>query len=109
MRDQKKGSVTASLTRYFSFSALHIQTAGYSSQARAGIVLAGDLQERIMGFVRREEPAAVEGEPEAGDAVLRELRAIRRLLEERKEYTLEYTTHERLSRTRIPLPPPRGT
>ena len=76
------------LMRYFSFSGLHIQTAGYSGQARAEIVLAGiedagDLQEKIMGFVRREEPVAVEGEPEAGDAVLRELRAIRRLLEER--------------------------
>lgn len=80
------------LMRYFSFSALHIQTAGYSAQARAEIVLngiedAGDLQETIMGFVRSTRPVAVEGEPEAlptivsTDDIVEELRAIRRLLE----------------------------
>ena len=82
------------LMRFFSFSALRVQTAGYSAQARAEIVLngiedAGDLQEKIMGFVRRGGPVAVEGEPEAppaaADAVVEELRAIRRLLEGRME------------------------
>lgn len=82
------------LMRFFSFSALRVQTAGYSAQARAEIVLngiedAGDLQEKIMGFVRRGGPVAVEGEPEApavaADAVVEELRAIRRLLEGRVE------------------------
>jgi len=80
--------------RFFSFSALRVQTAGYSAQARAEIVLngiedAGDLQEKIMGFVRRGGPVAVEGKPEAppaaADAALEELRAIRRLLEDRVE------------------------
>ena len=82
------------LMRFFSFSALRVQTAGYSAQARAEIVLNGiedpkDLQEKIMGFVRRGGPVAVEGEPEAppaaADAVVEELRAIRRLLEGRVE------------------------
>lgn len=82
------------LMRFFSFSALRVQTAGYSAQARAEIVLNGiedpkDLQEKIMGFVRRGGPVAVEGEPEAppaaADAVVEELRAIRRLLEDRVE------------------------
>ncbi|GLI45650.1 PH domain-containing protein [Methanoculleus bourgensis] len=82
------------LMRFFSFSALRVQTAGYSAQARAEIVLngiedAGDLQEKIMGFVRRGGPVAVEGKPEAppaaADAVVEELRAIRRLLEGRVE------------------------
>ncbi len=84
------------LMRFFTFSSLHIQTAGYSGQARAEIVLngiedAGDLQEKIMGFVRSTRPVAVEGEPEAppavamDGAVVEELRAIRRLLEDRME------------------------
>lgn len=82
--------VQGPLMRFFSFSALRIQTAGYSAQARAEIVLNGiedpkDLQEKIMGFVRRIGPVAVEGGPEApvvaADAVLEELRAIQRLLE----------------------------
>jgi len=43
------------LMRFFSFSALRVQTAGYSAQARAEIVLngiedAGDLQERDHGL-----------------------------------------------------------
>lgn len=83
------------LMRFFSFSALRVQTAGYSAQARAEIVLNGiedpkDLQETIMGFVRWTGPVAVGGgEPEAppiaADAVVEELRAIRRLLEGRVE------------------------
>jgi membrane protein YdbS with pleckstrin-like domain len=82
--------VQGPLMRVFSFSALRVQTAGYSGQARAEIVLNGiedpkALQEMIMGFVRRTGPVAVGGEPEqppvAADAVVEELRAIRRLLE----------------------------
>jgi uncharacterized protein len=81
------------LMRYSGFSALRVQTAGYSAQARAEIVLNGiedpkDLQEKIMSFVRKTGPVATEGEPEApqgeglaGDAVVTELRAIRHLLE----------------------------
>ncbi len=75
--------------RFFSFSAVRVQTAGYSAQARAEIVLNGiadpkDLQEKIMNFVRRTGPVAVGGEPEqplTADATVEELRAIRRLLE----------------------------
>ena len=82
------------LMRFFSFSAVKVQTAGYSAQAQAEIILNGiadakDLQERIMNFVRTIGPvAATGGEPEgapAADAVVEELRAIRRLLEGRKE------------------------
>lgn len=82
------------LMRFFAFSAVRVQTAGYSAQARAEIVLNGiadpkDLQEKIMNFVRTTGPvAATGGEPEEGpaaDAVVEELRAIRRLLESRRE------------------------
>jgi hypothetical protein len=81
--------VQGPLMRFFSFSAVRVQTAGYSAQARAEIVLNGiadpkDLQEKIMGFVRRTGPVAVGGEPEqplTADATVEELRAIRRLLE----------------------------
>ncbi|MFA7562853.1 MAG: PH domain-containing protein, partial [Methanoculleus sp.] len=82
------------LMRFFSFSAVKVQTAGYSAQAQAEIILNGiedakDLQERIMNFVRTTGPvAATGGEPEgapAADSVVEELRAIRRLLEGRKE------------------------
>ena len=82
------------LMRFFSFSAVKVQTAGYSAQARAEIVLNGiadpkDLQEKIMNFVRTTGPvAATGGEPEgapAADAVVEELRAIRHLLEARQE------------------------
>lgn len=82
------------LMRFFSFSAVRVQTAGYSAQARAEIIINGiadpkDLQEKIMNFVRTTGPvAATGGEPEgapAADAVVEELRAIRRLLESRQE------------------------
>ncbi|NMA09857.1 MAG: PH domain-containing protein [Methanomicrobiales archaeon] len=82
------------LMRFFSFSAVRVQTAGYSAQAQAEIVINGiadpkDLQEKIMNFVRTTGPvAATGGEPEgapAADAVVEELRAIRRLLESRQE------------------------
>jgi membrane protein YdbS with pleckstrin-like domain len=77
------------LMRFFSFSAVRVQTAGYSAQAQAEILLNGitdpkDLQEKIMNFVRRTTPVAVGGEPEqlpAADATVEELRAIRKLLE----------------------------
>jgi len=77
------------LMRFFSFSAVRVQTAGYSAQARAEIVLTGiadpkDLQETIMGLVRKAGSIATEGEPErVADlgAVVAELRAIRNLLE----------------------------
>jgi membrane protein YdbS with pleckstrin-like domain len=77
------------LMRFFSFSAVRVQTAGYSAQARAEIVLNGiadpkDLQETIMGLVRKMGSIATEGEPErVADlgAVVAELRAIRNLLE----------------------------
>ncbi|WP_292517145.1 PH domain-containing protein [Methanoculleus sp.] len=77
------------LMRFFSFSAVRVQTAGYSAQAQAEILLNGiedpkDLQEKIMGFVRRTGPVAVgigPEEPPAADATVEELRAIRRLLE----------------------------
>lgn len=81
------------LMRFFSFSAVKVQTAGYSAQAQAEIVINGiadprDLQEKIMNFVRRTGPVAVEGAPEEPltvDAVVEELRAIRVLLESRQE------------------------
>jgi len=81
------------LMRFFSFSAVKVQTAGYSAQAQAEIVINGiadprDLQEKIMNFVRRTGPVAVEGAPEevlTVDAVVEELRAIRVLLESRQE------------------------
>ncbi|WP_332448799.1 PH domain-containing protein [Methanoculleus sp.] len=81
------------LMRFFSFSAVRVQTAGYSAQAQAEIILNGiedpkDLQEKIMNFVRRTAPVAVEGAPEevpTTDAVVEELRAIRALLESRQE------------------------
>ncbi|MDI6866396.1 PH domain-containing protein [Methanoculleus sp.] len=77
------------LMRFFSFSAVRVQTAGYSAQARAEIVLTGiadpkNLQETIMGLVRKMGSIATEGEPErVADlgAVVAELRAIRNLLE----------------------------
>jgi membrane protein YdbS with pleckstrin-like domain len=79
------------LMRHFSFSALRVQTAGYSAQAKAEIHLNGIenpkvLQEMIMGYVRSTGPVATEGEPEGlpagpNEAVLNELRAIRQILE----------------------------
>ena len=81
--------VQGPLMRLFSFSALRVQTAGYSAQARAEIVLNGiedpkDLQEKIMSFVRGTGPVATGAGPEelpAADATVEELRAIRALLE----------------------------
>lgn len=83
------------LMRFFSFSALRVQTAGYSAQARAEIILNGienpeELQDLIMANVRRTGPVATEGEIEppellptgATDEVVDELRAIRTILEE---------------------------
>ena len=83
------------LMRFFAFSAVKVQTAGYSAQAQAEIFLNGiedpkDLQEKIMNFVRTTGPTAIGAgaeEPPALPAaveVLEELRAIRRLLEGRQ-------------------------
>ena len=83
------------LMRFFTFSAVKVQTAGYSAQAQAEILLNGiedpkDLQEKIMNFVRTTGPTAIGAgteEPPALPAaveVLEELRAIRRLLEGRQ-------------------------
>ena len=78
--------------RYFSFSALRVQTAGYSAQARAEIHLSGieqpqQLQDVIMQFVRKTGPVATEGEPQEAPSldaeVIAEIRAIRGILEER--------------------------
>ncbi|MFA6672760.1 MAG: PH domain-containing protein, partial [Methanoculleus sp.] len=84
------------LMRFFTFSAVKVQTAGYSAQAQAEILLNGiedpkDLQEKIMNFVRTTGPTAIGAGPEeppalpAGGEVVEELRAIRRLLEGRQE------------------------
>ncbi len=86
--------VQGPLMRFFSFSAVRVQTAGYSAQARAEIVLDGvadprDLQEKIMDFVRMTGSVAAgleEGPaPLAADTIVEELRAIRQLLESREE------------------------
>lgn len=80
------------IMRHFSFSALRVQTAGYSAQARAEIHLNGieqpaELQDVIMQFVRKTGPVATEGEPGAPPTsyaeVIAEVRAIRGILEER--------------------------
>ncbi|MDV2480518.1 PH domain-containing protein [Methanoculleus sp. Wushi-C6] len=84
------------LMRYFAFSAVKVQTAGYSAQAQAEIVLTGiedpkDVQEKIMNFVRTVGPVAVDGGAEqppalpAAGEIVEELRAIRQLLESRQE------------------------
>jgi membrane protein YdbS with pleckstrin-like domain len=81
------------LMRFYAFSAVRVQTAGYSGQARAEIILNGiedprDLQEKIMSYVRKICPVATEGEPEqaaaggeANATVVKELQGIRKLLE----------------------------
>ncbi|TAJ44320.1 hypothetical protein CUJ86_09410 [Methanofollis fontis] len=81
------------LMRYFGISNLRIQTAGYSAQPQAEIRILGieepePLRELIMSRVRGTPPvaAATGGEdlPSGGDALLEEVRAIRRTLEEMK-------------------------
>ncbi|MDT8357009.1 MAG: PH domain-containing protein [Methanomicrobiaceae archaeon] len=78
--------------RYYAFSALRVQTAGYSAQARAEIHLSGieqpqKLQDVIMQFVRKTGPVATEGEPQEAPSsyaeVIAEIRAIRGILDER--------------------------
>jgi membrane protein YdbS with pleckstrin-like domain len=83
--------VQGPLMRVFGISDLRIQTAGYSAQAQAEIRIQGveepeDVRELIMAQVRGRPPvAATTGGEETvqapEDAVLAELRAIRRVLE----------------------------
>lgn len=81
------------LSRLFGLSSLRIQTAGYSAQASAELVLAGidnpeEIREVIMGHVHSKYPGAVEtfqgvaeGERTLDRDVLSELIRIRMLLE----------------------------
>lgn len=84
--------VQGPLMRIFGISNLRIQTAGYSAQAQAEIRIQGieepeEVRELIMAQVRGRPPvAATTGGEETvetpEDAVLAELRGIRRVLEE---------------------------
>ncbi len=85
------------LMRYFGFSSIKLQTAGYSAQARAeitleGIVAAEDLRETIRSLIRESRkvsgpsdatatPAVLRHAMHDDTAVLEEVREIRRLLE----------------------------
>lgn len=85
------------LMRYFGFSSIKLQTAGYSAQARAeitleGIVAAEDLRETIRSLIRESRkasgPSDATGTPSVPRAVMHgdtafldEVREIRRLLE----------------------------
>jgi len=81
------------LMRIFGVSSLRIQTAGYSAQATAEILLHGiekpeELRDVILGFVRGSPPIAAEtyevrGERDPALQMLTELREIRKLLERR--------------------------
>ncbi|WP_298667557.1 PH domain-containing protein [uncultured Methanofollis sp.] len=87
--------VQGPLMRIFGISDLRIQTAGYSAQAQAEIRIEGieepeEVRELIMAQVRgRPSVAATTGGEETApapeDAVLAELRAIRRVLERMAE------------------------
>ncbi|MDD3091663.1 MAG: PH domain-containing protein [Methanoregulaceae archaeon] len=81
------------LARIFGLSSLRIQTAGYSAQAPAELVLAGivnpeEIRDIIMGHVHSQSPLAVEtyGGSRSEGASIRELHGelvrIRTLLEE---------------------------
>lgn len=87
------------LMRYFGFSSIKLQTAGYSAQARSEIVLEGiveaeDLRETIRSLIRESRktagPTDATGAP-AGrgtpypieETLLGEVRAIRQLLEKK--------------------------
>jgi membrane protein YdbS with pleckstrin-like domain len=82
------------LMRFFGISSLRIQTAGYSAQARAEILLHGiehpePLRDRILQFVRGVPPMATETytPPEqrgdVAEQILAEVREIRKQLEKR--------------------------
>ena len=87
------------LMRYFGFSCIKLQTAGYSAQARSEITLEGiteaeALRETIRSLIRgsRQSPGASDATGTPGrfsfparrdDAILEELRAIRILLEKK--------------------------
>ncbi|MFA7154035.1 MAG: PH domain-containing protein, partial [Methanoregulaceae archaeon] len=81
------------LARIFGLSSLRIQTAGYSAQAPAELVLAGivnpeEIRDIIMGHVHSQSPLAVEtyGGSRSEGASIREIHGelvrIRTLLEE---------------------------
>lgn len=89
------------LMRHFGFSCIKIQTAGYSAQANRseitleGIVEAEELRERLRALIRETRkatgptdatgtPARPVISPGSGDPLIDEVRAIRRLLEERR-------------------------
>ncbi len=83
------------LMRFFGISSLRIQTAGYSAQARAEILLHGieqpePLRDQILGFVRGTSPMATEtyptpeGRGDVKEQILAEVRAIRMHLEKRE-------------------------
>lgn len=89
------------LMRHFGFSCIKLQTAGYSAQANRseitleGIVEAEELRERLRALIRETRkatgPTDATGTParlpvpaQSGDPILEEVRAIRRLLEERR-------------------------
>lgn len=89
------------LMRYFGFSSIKLQTAGYSAQARSEIVLEGiveaeELRETIRSLIRRSRvvtgPSDATGTPAkpgipqtSEDRLLGEVRAIRQLLERRQQ------------------------
>ena len=85
------------LSRLFGLSSLRIQTAGYSAQASAELVLAGidnpeEIREIIMRHVHSKSPGAVETFQDEADIermpgrdILDELIRIRMLLEEKQQ------------------------
>lgn len=85
------------LMRYFGFSSIKLQTAGYSAQARSEIILEGimeaeELRETIRSLIRKSRtvagPSDATGTPArqgtphpSDDSLVGEIRAIRQLLE----------------------------
>jgi hypothetical protein len=85
------------LMRFFGFSSIKLQTAGYSAQARSEIILEGireaeDLRETIRSLIRKSRtvagpsdatgtPARQETPHPTDDSLVGEIRAIRLLLE----------------------------
>lgn len=85
------------LMRYFGFSSIKLQTAGYSAQARSEIILEGirdaeELRETIRSLIRRSRtvvgPSDATGTPvrqgtphPTDDSLVSDVRAIRQLLE----------------------------
>jgi len=80
------------ISRKLNLGALHIHTAGYSTQQTAEVLINGlsfdildDVQEKVMSFVLGKKPVATQvfDEKENND-VLSELKKIRKLLEKKK-------------------------